>query len=282
MAILLPLLLALLGFPLLVEGATRVEQDDPSIIYSGNWYTNESDLHSGGTAALTNARGARATITFTGTGITWLGVADGWSGLATLYFDGAMTVVDSYDANGRYQHPLYTARGLPAGTHTLSIEVTHERDANTEGSWVWIDAFEVENGAPVPGGATAGAGRIEESNPALTFTGKWFANPGESHSGGNSALSTDAGSRARVTFSGTGISWIANRDEWSGIARIYLDGELKTEIDTYLSPAQPRAVPYTIGGLGFGTHTLAIEVTGSRSESAKGSWVWIDAFDVTP
>src|SRR6185503_18437262 len=141
-------------------------------------------------------------------------------------------------------------------------EVTHERDANTSGSWVWIDAFEVENGAPVPGGVTAGAGRIEESNPAISFTGKWFANPGATHSGGNSALSTDAGSRVSVTFSGSGISWIANEDEWSGVARVYVDGVLKTELDTYVSPSQPRAVPYTVNSLAAGSHTLTIEVTG--------------------
>ena len=66
----------------------RIEQDNPNITYSGNWYSNESPLHSGGTATLTNAPGARVTLSFTGTGITWVGVADGYSGLATVYVDG--------------------------------------------------------------------------------------------------------------------------------------------------------------------------------------------------
>ena len=37
---------------------TRIEQDDPNIVYSGNWYTNDSPNHSGGVAALTNFPGA--------------------------------------------------------------------------------------------------------------------------------------------------------------------------------------------------------------------------------
>src|SRR5437773_6750449 len=90
--IVLPFLLAIAALP--AFAGTRVEQTDPSITYSGNWYSNESGLHSGGTAALTNARGARATITFTGTGISWIGVADAWSGFATVYLDGAMSIVD--------------------------------------------------------------------------------------------------------------------------------------------------------------------------------------------
>jgi hypothetical protein len=261
-------------------GDTRIEQDNPNITYSGNWYSNESPLHSGGIAALTNAPGARVHLSFTGTGITWIGVNDGYSGLATVYVDGAMKIVDSYADPAAYQRAVYSVRGLSSGTHTLTIEVTHERAGRTEGSWVWIDAFDIENGAPLPGGVAAGTGRVEENNPALIFTGRWYAKSGPDHSGGGAVLATDAGSRATITFNGTGVSWIGFRDEWSGVARVYVDEELKATVDNYLSPSQPRAIPYSVEGLSTGTHRLTIEVTGTRNESAKGSWVWLDSFDV--
>ena len=165
-----------------------------------------------------------------------------------------MKIVDTYGNPTRYQQALYTARGLSSGTHTLSIEITHERDGNTQGSWVWIDAFDIENGSGVPGGVTATTGRIEENNPALSFVGRWYSNVSAAHSGGNCALATDAGSRVTINFNGTGVSWIAYKDEWSGIARVYLDGALKTTIDTYQSPSQARTVPYSIGGLAPGSH----------------------------
>lgn len=260
---------------------TRVEENDPNITYSGNWFANSSSGHSGGEATLTNAPGARATLTFTGTGISWIGAADNWSGLATVYLDGAMTVVDTY-GDGGYQHLLYAVRGLSSGLHTFSIEVTHERGPHTEGSWVWIDALDIENGSGVPGGISATTGRIEENNPALTFSGRWYSNPNAAHSGGNAALATDPGSRASISFNGTGIGWMAYRDEWSGVARVYVDGELKTTVDSYLSPSQARVVLYTISGLSSGTHTLTIEATGTRNESSKGGWIWVDAFDVMP
>ena len=262
------------------QGVTRVEQDDPSVVYSGNWYTNTSSAHSGGVAALTNTGGARVTLTFTGTGITWLGVKDGWAGLANVYLDGTMTVVDTYGPGG-YQQPIFAARGLSSGPHTLSIEVTHERGAQTQGSWVWIDSFLIENGTPVPGGVTAGTGRIEESHPALVFSGRWFSNASSVHSSGRAALAMDPGARVTIAFDGTGISWTGYRDEWCGIARVYVDGSLRTTIDGYVSPAKPRSVLYTIGSLPPGAHTLTLEATGSRNESAKGSWIWVDAFDVT-
>jgi hypothetical protein len=261
---------------------TRIDQTDPSIAYSGNWYSNTSTAHNGGTAALTNTRGARATLTFNGTGITWLGVLDGWSGLATIYLDGAMQTIDTFASMSRYQAPLFTAHGLSGGPHTFSIEVLHERDANTQGSWVWIDAFEIENGASVPGGISAGAGRIEENNPALLYTGRWYSNGSPVHSSGSAVLAMDAGSRVNVAFNGTGISWLAYRDEWSGVARVYVDGVEKTTVDNYQSPAAARVTPFILTGLSAGAHTFTIEATGTRSANAKGAWVWVDGFDVIP
>jgi len=261
---------------------TRIEQNDPSIVYSGNWYSNSSDQHSAGVAALTNTRGARATVTFRGDGITWIGFIDGWAGLATVYLDGTMKVIDSYGVRTQYQTPLFVARGLGAGPHTLSIEVTHERGANTDGSWVWIDAFDIENGNGIPGGVAAGTGRVEENNPAVIYFGRWFSNSNPAHSGGTAALATDADSHLEVRFSGSGIRWIAYRDEWSGIARVYIDGELQLTTDEYQSPSEAHTVLYDVGGLRGGSHTLKIEVTGTRNSSSKGSWIWVDAFDIAP
>ena len=261
---------------------TRIEQDNPAVIYSGNWYGNSGPSNSNGTAALTNTRGARATVTFTGTGITWIGVKDNWSGVANLYLDGNLTVVDTYGGDNVYQTTIYKAGGLAAGPHTLSIEVLHERGPVTQGSWIWIDSFLIENGSALPSGVTAGSGRIEETNPSIIYSGTWFSNASAVHSGGRAALSMDKGSRVVASFNGTGISWIGYRDEWSGVANVYVDGVEKTQIDTYLSPSRAQVTLYTITNLPAGPHTLTIEATGAQSESSKGSWVWLDAFDIVP
>ena len=260
---------------------TRIEQNDAAILYSGNWYTNDGAANTGGHAVLTNTKGARASITFDGTGISWIGVADAYAGLATVYLDGAMQVINTYNPISQYQKMLFRASGLAPGTHTFSIEVTHERGPGTDGSWVWIDAFDIE-GTPVAGGVTAGSGRVEQNNAAMTYTGRWFANNSSALSGGSGALAMDAGSRAALGFTGSGVSWITYQDQWSGVARVYVDGELKTTLDNYASPAHTGVAAYSITGLSPGTHTIAIEATGSRNSSAQGSWVWIDAFDVVP
>jgi hypothetical protein len=128
------------------SGLTRIEQNDPSIVYSGNWYSNASGAHSAGLAALTNTRGARATLTFTGTGISWRGFRDQWSGIATVYVDGeAKGTIDCYLGAAQPQATLFVVNGLSAGEHRLTIEVTGRKGAGSQGTWVWIDAFDVIN-----------------------------------------------------------------------------------------------------------------------------------------
>jgi trimeric autotransporter adhesin len=277
---LLPVMACAVSLTLAQSGTTRIEDNDPSITYTGTWYTNGASANSGAKAALTNEKGARAAITFTGTGITWIGVADQYSGIAQVYLDGTLSTIDTYARNTQYQQALFAAHGLARGPHTLSIQVLHVRDGNTSGSWVWIDAFDIENGSGIPGSITVSGGRIEQSDPAVSYTGTWFLNTNPMQSGGTAVLATDTGSGVRITFTGTGIRWIAYRDAWSGIARVYLDGVMNTTVDTYVPVDQPQSTGFDIGGLKSGQHTLTIEVTGTHNPQSGGSWIWVDAFDI--
>jgi len=134
----------------------------------------------------------------------------------------------------------------------------------------------------VPAPAQGSATRVEQNDPAIVYSGNWYSNGASTNSGGGAVLTNTRGARASITFTGTGISWIAYRDEWSGVARVYLDGVPKATIDNYLSPSDPHAMPYSTAGLSPGPHTLTIEVTGTRNSSSKGSWIWIDGLWVVP
>jgi uncharacterized protein (TIGR03437 family) len=281
----LPLLTMALAIPdslILAQtgSVTRIEQDDPAIRYTGTWYTNSSSLHSAGMAALTNEKNAEVTITFNGTGINWVGFSDGYSGIAWVYLDGTYTPLDTYSANSQYQRVLYSVRGLAPGPHNLTIQVPHERGPNTAGSWVWIDRFDVENGGGVPGGVTASSGRSEQNNPAITYAGIWSSESGSLYSGGSASLAINPGSLATVNFTGTGITWLAYGDPWSGIAKVYVNGSLRATVDTYRATAQAQLPVFSIQGLQSGSHTLTIEVTGTSNSLSASSWVWLDAFDV--
>ncbi len=275
---------------------TRIEENDASIAYSGLWFRTPNPNYSGGSAMITNDEGARAVVSFTGTGISWIGLADAWSGLADVVIDGRPLTVNSSREVTSWHVVLFTVDGLANGPHKLSIEVRDERGFgghnhmstppqatkhNYLRAWISLDVFYVQDGMGVAGGLPAAtAGRIENDNPAITYTGIWSLNASPIHSGGTAVLAMDSQSAVSLTFNGTGIEWIANRDEWSGIATVIVDGEVKETIDTFRSPAQAGAVAYRIEGLAPGTHSLRIAVTGTRSESSGGAWVWLDAFNV--
>ena len=122
--------------------------------------------------------------------------------------------------------------------------------------------------------------RYEQNVSAAKYSGTWYSNNGGFNSGGSAALAMDAGSQVTFTFTGTKVSWIAYRDEWSGIAQVSIDGVAQGLVDTYLSPSKAQAVAYTSPVLSSGTHTLTITATGNHSATSGGSWVWVDAFDV--
>ena len=262
------------------QATTTIKQNSSSITYSGTWYSNNSPSNSSGSAALTNFKGATAVLSFNGTGITWIGVLDPGNGIAYVYLDGQMTTVDCYGASTQYQQQMFAAHNLAPGQHTFSIEVPHVRDANGSGSWVWIDSFVIDNGSGITGGLAAGPGLVTHSNPALTYSGVWFTNSNVDPSVGTAVLSTDSTASISLNFNGVGVTWLAYRDQWSGIATVLLDGATQSTVDTYASPAQAQSAVYSIGGLPLATHTLTIQVTGTHDSSSADSWVWIDAFDV--
>ena len=287
------------------------EEDDPAVIWSGAWSTKLLGLHSAGQARLAMDAGAEASFTFVGTGASWIGYRDEWSGIAKVFVDGTLkATVDTYSPMAKARATLYTISGLPQGRHTLTVQATGTHSDASTASWIWVDVFSL----PQPAAATAeanaeiiprrlyplpagGAGRrraaspnqrnadrasAEAQDPAVNWTGTWSTNQLPAHRDGSARLSMDAESRVSFVFTGTGVKWIGYRDEWSGIADVLIDGTVRATVDTYLTPAKARAVLFTVDGLPQGTHTLTVQPTGRHRPGSGGAWIWVDAFSVTP
>ncbi len=332
------------GTPTTTSTVTRVENNAPSVTYSGSWFPNGASVFSAAGATSSMDAGSKATVTFNGTGLTWIGYTDEWAGIARVSVDGALKgEIDTYSTPNRAQARTYTLTGLPAGSHTLVIEATGRKNASSGGTWVWVDAFDVETastsgttgGSTAPttgstsGGTTSGTTtstgttggtttgttsgttsggtttsngetstgtsgggststpptgsnfRVEQTSTAVKFSGTWQQNRNAVFSGSSAKLAMDAGSKATFTFTGTSVSWVSYRDEWSGIAQVFVDGALKGEVDAYATPYKPRAAVYSASGLNWGTHTISIVVTGRRNPASRGRWIWVDAFDYT-
>ncbi len=155
------------------------------------------------------------------------------------------------------------------------------------GDPVWL--YKNSRGEQVLHGLTADIGAfeyipprfsIDQTSSQVRFTGSWKEEAGRSFTGLSARLGNAAGSRASFTFVGDSVTWISYRSEWSGIAKVYVDGLLKAELDLFAPSARPGA-EFTQNGLPWGSHTITIEVTGRKHAASKAAWVWVDGFEYT-
>lgn len=271
--------------PATTTSTTRYEQNSASVQYTGTWYPNGGSFNSGGSAVMAMDANSQATFTFTGTGVNWIGFSDPWSGIAHVYLDGTLVAtVDTYSAVQKAQAVEYSVSSLANTSHTLTIVAVGTHDASSAGSWVWVDAFDVTTtSAAAPQVVTAPAltGLIQQNNPAIQYSGQWYPNTNSADSGGSAVLAMDAGSQAQFPFTGTAVQWIGLSDPYSGIAEVYVDGALVATVDCYAAAEKAANVEYTVSNLTRGAHTLTITVTGTHNANSTGSWVWLDALNVT-
>jgi hypothetical protein len=160
------------------------------------------------------------------------------------------------------------------GSHTLSA-VAQDAAGNGAMSTVTVT---VANAAP------PAVTRIEETSPAIAYTGEWAqGNTDRGWSGGTAAFSLIPLARATLSFSGSGASWVGFRGTGTGIANVYLDGALAATVNTYAETEAVQAILFAATGLDpSAPHTLAIEVTGTKDDASSGVIIVVDAFDVTP
>jgi hypothetical protein len=102
----------------------RVADRAPAITYASTWKTARFSAYAGRSVSYATRKGASASMTFTGTGIAWVGPVGPTRGTARVYIDGkAVGTVNLRQSTFRGRSVVF-ARALPAGKHTIRIVVT--------------------------------------------------------------------------------------------------------------------------------------------------------------
>jgi hypothetical protein len=119
------------------------EETDPAITYTGTWNPYACISCSDGNLKYSNQTGARATFSFTGTGIKWITAKGPMMGKALVYLDSVnMGLVDLYGPTVRAKVVLQKL-GLSPGSHTVILAVSGQKNVAATDTIIGVDAFEV-------------------------------------------------------------------------------------------------------------------------------------------
>ena len=105
-------------------GLRLIADRSAAIEYDGGWRTARHGGYHGGTVRYATGRGASATMTFTGRGVTWYGPTGPTRGKAKVYVDGRL--VKTVDLRSSGFHPrsaVFSKRWSTARRHTIRIVV---------------------------------------------------------------------------------------------------------------------------------------------------------------
>ncbi|WP_051866561.1 right-handed parallel beta-helix repeat-containing protein [Streptomyces griseus] len=119
-------------------------------------------------------------------------------------------------------------------------------------------------------------GWIDDDDTAISYTGSWTANGNRGYGDYEDAVHATGtnGDTASLTFTGTGISVIGEKNTDQGQVEIFIDGTSKGLIDTSATTRQTQAVIYSTGALTAGSHTI-------QFVKRSGTWATLDGFEVT-
>ena len=279
-----------------------INDNDPSIIYTTvgdegtgpTWfigstasstpkdYMNDEHYSNFTTTSPTfSVYGAALVVNFTGTDITWIGKIGPNFGVANYLVDGGLIngPFDAYNPTVIAQNNNVVISGLPAGSHSLKIEVTPNKNASSSNYYQVIDAFNI-TGSPL----TLDQGSVAGYNsPDLFFSGSWIcgADPNGSDLSGGHCFSNATNASISWTFTGSLIEVFGRPNLENGIFKVLIDGTQYAIIDGHFGTVdidELNGYPFFQAKVASGTHTITIVNTGTRDSAATNTFVQIDMF----
>ncbi|MFZ0377321.1 MAG: beta-galactosidase [Solirubrobacteraceae bacterium] len=133
-------------------GIYTYDDTSASLVYTGNWSHVSDQSYTGGdydnTESFSDTAGDSMSVTFTGTAVQWIAPTSGNHGIADVSLDGKpVATVDGYSPGTNFQQVEYSVSGLADSSHTLTIEVSGQKNPASSGTYVSIDAINVPTAA---------------------------------------------------------------------------------------------------------------------------------------
>ncbi len=248
---------------------TRYDQIDSRLWFAGAWEPLSKSLSWKGIYNRTNTKGASVTIAFIGERLDWIAAKGTGMGKADVYVDEVFReTVNLASSTALFRQDVWSTGPLPSGVHKIKIVYS---PTNSAGGYINVDAVDVL-------GELLGAGRIEQNDYRLAYTGTWATYTASGAYGGSYRKAASSGATVSVNFYGVSLTWIATKGASLGNAWVSLDGGPAESINLYAPTTAYRQKVWERGGLGLGDHQVKIWWDDT---SAAGKYMSVDAFEVT-
>jgi hypothetical protein len=193
--------------------------------------------------------------------VTWSG-ADAGSGLAR------------YELQRSTAGGAFTAVTLPNATATT---ITESLTAGTAYVYRVRSIDRAGNASAFATAASNTPGISQETSASIVYTGAWTTGTVTGASGGSVRFGGVVGKSAKFTFTGRNVTWIAAKGD-KGRADVLIDGVKVATVDLFSTTAATHVVVFARNGLSLGTHTIQVNVLGTKNAAATSSRIDIDAF----
>ena len=246
--------------------------------YRGTWGapTGVSDLYDG-TAHWSSTRGSTATRPSPARrsrSTAWKDVDQGIAGISVD--GGSATYVDDYSPSpaAGAAATLWSSYGLSPGTHTITVTVAGTKNSSSSSDIIALDDAVVN-------GSSVGTVAVDDGTTSGTNYFTYGSNWGTASSvsdlyDGTAHWNSTAGSTATFTFTGTGATIYGVKDVDQGIATYSVDGGTARSVDDHSSTRLGGASLFTVSGLTDGTHTITVDVTGTKDSSSSSDIIALD------
>ncbi len=114
----------------------------------------------------------------------------------------------------------------------------------------------------------------------ITYQGVWYLEHYAEVTGGCLMVTPYYGDSASYTFNGDNVAVIATRHWNYGIMEVYIDGELKQQVDLYSPEIRVGDTVFTASKLAPGAHTIKLVCTGRKHPDANFTFIDLEAFQV--
>jgi len=268
----------ILAAPALATYSTGIDDQEGGVVFD-RFVTGFSPSYIGGSYVYGRWANTELTARFTGVHIIWEGPKQPNYGMADVYIDNVKkATVDCYAAplDSKFQTEIFDSGPLGAADslHTIKIRLTGEKNPLSFGNVVVVDRFHIYREAE------SGPWEYRQNESAGTFTGTWIKATNPTYTLSTYAYSRWAGPIYSASFTGTKVAWIGPKTYMYGKANVYIDGAFKGTVDCYSATMGWRDRIWESAALPYGTHTIQIRPTGTKTAASTNTIVVVDGLDV--